>query len=609
VDIVTRVLRALSEAELGDTWPAEFYEDELKHIISDRGRKILKLAARMVNYAPIPRYLRTFSMMSRDKRWNWISGLNSEGMIYDLINVLEFLMFASYFVKPENYRKIGYDRAPLKPPRGEKVVCSISTSDYSMLRDRYDVIVVGSGAGGAVLAWRLVENGFSVALFEAGSSPREEDLLNMHPVIRALRYYWENGLTFTWGTPVISLPIGRVLGGTVTVNSGTLFRAPKEACSEWRDEVGISIPMDRLEDAYKVVEGKLGVRPVPEDLIGSNGEVMRRGAMELGLSHGSTPRPLGNCLGMGECAFGCPFGGKIDMRLSFLREAMDKGLHLFTKSYVDKILFRGRRAVGVSVDINGVRRRVSAHAVVLAAGALSTPKLLRASGVKNRHLGRHLHIHPAAGVTGIMDYEVLGWRGTMQSYYVDELLDEYRTLLLATFPPPGVGYSAGSIPPNEVMRYRYLASIGVQMSDTGEGEVKEKFNSIASYSIDPEDLEKIKVGIRLSSEILFAAGAVKVYPPLKKNMGVSSMGELNRLLDEAGPRRFKLSAYHPQATARMGGDGEIGVVDVGGEVYGYENLFVADASVIPTSTIVNPQLTINALALLIADNVMDVLGG
>ena len=412
------------------------------------------------------------------------------------------------------------------------------------------------------------------------------------------------------GHPIVSLPYGRVLGGTVTVNSGTMFRVPSGVLGNWRRATGARIDSSMLGEAYRVVEDRLGVRPVPEELLGGNARVMREGAEALGLSHGPVRRPLGACRGLGECAFGCPCGGKVDMRLGFLAPAVEQGLEVFTGAEVRRVLVENGRVRGVLVEFAQGLLEVRSRAVVVAAGALNTPRLLEASGVRSRHLGRHLHIHPAAGVSGVMPRRVQGWVGTMQSYYVDDLLEEHHTLLLATFPPPGIGYSAASLPVDELPSYPRLASIGVQTSDDCTGSVSGlRLAGVASYDLCREDLEKLRAGVELAGEILFAAGAERVYPPLKRAEPARSMGELRRMLSSAKPRAYKLSAYHPMSTARMVGDPDAGVVGPGGRVFGVDGLYVADASMLPSTTRVNPQLTINALALLIADNVARDLGG
>jgi choline dehydrogenase-like flavoprotein len=604
--VVVRTLRSLAEARFRNISVEDLSSLEstitgdLLPNLNPRARRLLNLASLALNLASTPTMLKPFSMLSVEDRRRWLERVNVESTIYNLISLLDVVVLATHMANPRVSSRIGYRREEAMSRVRVEPLPTLSRSGKP--RGVYDVIVVGSGAGGSVVAWELTRRGFRVALFEVGPEPSRGDLVKLHPSFRALKYYWDSGLTFTWGNPIIHLPFGRVLGGTVTVNSGTMFRVPGRALNLWYKATGVNVDSGTLEEAYKVVEGVLGVKQVPEHLLGGNAMAMRRGAEALGLKlHGPVRRPLGSCLGLGECAFACPSDGKIDMRLSFLRDAVSRGLEVYTKAHVRRVLLGDGRALGVEVELGGVSVRVESRAVVVSAGALNTPRLLLASGVRNRNLGAHLHIHPALGVTAIMNYKVNGWVGTMQSYYVADLLEDLGVLLLATLPPPGIGYSAGSIPFEEIHEYPYLASIGVQVSDENTGVVSRRaVLGVADYNLSSEDLEKIREGVKLATEILLAAGARKVYLPLKTTQGVYNVEDARRVLDRAKPGLFKLSAYHPMSTARMAGDPSAGVVDGDGRVFNYDNLYVADASIIPSTTIVNPQLTINALSLMVA---------
>jgi choline dehydrogenase-like flavoprotein len=615
---LVRTIKSLAEAQLKSISAEDlnYLESTLKREVlpnlDPKVKRLLNLLSLALELSPIPSTLRLFSTLSIERRRKWLETINVEGTTYDITILLDTLLMVIHMMNPRVSSRINYKR--------EEVVSKIQLEPRTVLsrsgkpQGVYDVVIVGSGAGGAVVAWELVRREFKVALFEVGPEPTQDELIKLHPFLRAFKYYWDNGFTFTWGKPIIDLPFGRVLGGTVTVNSGTMFRMPDEALGLWYKASGITIDSGALNSAYETVERMLGVKQVPENLLGGNAMVMRKGAEALGLKlHGPVRRPLGDpikCRGVGECAFGCPSNGKVDMRLSFLKEAVNKGLEVYTHAFVRRVLLSDGKALGVEVELGGTVVRVESKVVVVSAGALNTPRLLLTSGVKNRNLGAHLHIHPGLGVTAIMDQKVYGWIGTMQSYYVADLLKDFRVLLLATLPPPGIGFSTGSIPFDEIYDYPYIAAIGVQVSDDGTGIVPRRtILGVANYDLSSEDLEKIRRGIELSAEILLAAGAKRVYLPLKVVQGVNSIGEVKEALSKAKPKMFKVSAYHPMSTARMAKDPGTGVVDGDGRVFGYSNLYVADASVLPSTTIVNPQLTINALSLIIAQRIAKELGG
>ncbi|MGC9180241.1 MAG: GMC family oxidoreductase N-terminal domain-containing protein [Vulcanisaeta sp.] len=605
---LTKVINALSETRLSSGIKYSIIQNVINEM-SRESRRMINVSSLITNWAPFLKYFKTFSRMSNEERGQWLNTIKPGSFIDVLVNdLLMFMTTALFFLDEDNAKTINYDRSPLKPIGIVTQAPKLSSANRP--KEMYDVIIIGSGAGGAVVAWELARRGLSVAVFETGLEPTPDDL-RKPPVLRTIKFYWNNGLTTTYGNTIISLPFGKVLGGTTTVNSGTMFRITDQVLSKWSKETGVNIPMSQLEDAYKIVEEKLHIRPVPEELLGNNALIMRRGAEALGLSHGPIRRPLGTCYGQGECAFVCPHGGKLDMRFTFLSEAKNYGAEIFTSSHVIKVIIRNNKAVGVLVNFNGSLLEVRAKVIVVSAGAISSPRILRNSGVRNRNLGKHLHIHPAVGVVGKMNYDVYGWKGTMQSYYVDSLLKD-GILLEATFPPPGIGYSEAS--PSlygEFRNLNKLATIGIQNDDSfSEGYVfpnplHKAMGAVADYDLNREDLERIKRGIELTSEILFAAGAERVYLPLRKNDLARDMAEVKRVLSSINdPKLFKLSAYHPMSSARMGKDPDAGVIDAEGRVFGIDNLYVVDASSLPSSTGgINPQLTINAISLMIAQRI------
>jgi hypothetical protein len=167
-------------------------------------------------------------MLNYEEKRKWLLKIKEESLTYNMINLLELLLSAVYYVNQENAVKINYKREPYILPSNEIIQSTTLSVPLKVPNKKYDVIIVGSGAGGAVSAWNFARKGYNVAIFEIGPEPTREEFLNEHPVYRVLKYYWYNGVTFTWGSPIIHVPFGRVLGGTVTLNSGTMFRIPDE---------------------------------------------------------------------------------------------------------------------------------------------------------------------------------------------------------------------------------------------------------------------------------------------------------------------------------------------------------------------------------------------
>jgi choline dehydrogenase-like flavoprotein len=241
------------------------------------------------------------------------------------------------------------------------------------------------------------------------------------------------------------------------------------------------------------------------------------------------------------------------------------------------------------------------RAVIVAGGALGTPELLQRSGLGGSQVGRNLHIHPACWIGARYEEEVRGWDGVMQSFYVDEWEHE-RILLEATFTPLAFGgawlLGAGRSHQEAMLDFGHIGSIGVHLSDQSAGRIGLGSGGSlrASYSLTREDARRLAFGIARAAEIHFAAGATEVYPNIP-SVGVLKPGDLPAFEAKTlKPSELRLEAFHPMGTARIAADPRQGVCAPDGSVYGTENLYVADASLFPTSVGVNPMMTVIAFA-------------
>jgi choline dehydrogenase-like flavoprotein len=466
-----------------------------------------------------------------------------------------------------------------------------------------DVAIVGSGAGGAAAAVALAEAGLEVVVIEAGEN-LDRDSYPSDPLAAIAALYRDAGLTVAEGLPPIPVPVARAVGGTTVINSGTCFRAPAEVLEGWRERFGIGWAGD-LDSRYAAAEEMLRVAPVDTERMGRNGQLAMEGAAAIGASGGPISRNAGSCVQCSSCPLGCPIDAKRGMHVSYLPRAVAAGARIRAGIEAERLLLDGRRAVGVACTTAGNgRRRLTVRArraVLVAAGALGTPELLLRSGLRGSHLGRNLHIHPACWVGARYPEEVRGWEGVMQSYYVDEW--EPRGILLeATFTPLAFGGAwlpgVGSAHQRAILDFASVGSIGVHLSDRSSGKVglANEGSVRAAYRLSSEDAARLRFGIARAAEIHFAAGATEVYPNIAR-AGTLRPGDLARF--EAAsfrPAELRLEAFHPMGTARMAADPADGVCAPDGAVHGFEGLYVADASLFPTSLGVNPMMTIVAFA-------------
>jgi len=306
------------------------------------------------------------------------------------------------------------------------------------------------------------------------------------------------------------------------------------------------------------------------------------------------------------CPTGCAIDAKRAMHVSELPRAVAAGCLIRARARVKGVIVESGRAVGVRCS-GGYE--VRARAVVLAAGALGTPELLLSQGLANSsgQVGRHLRIHPACWVGASYDEPVRGWDGVMQSWAVDEWND--RGLFLeATFTPLSFGGQwlpgAGAPFKERLERFGHLGVIGVHLSDRSEGRVAARGRrSRITYRLTDDDAATLRFGIARAADVHFAAGASEVFPQLGR-VGTLRPGEQERKVEQARfrPAELRLEAFHPMGTARMGSDPRRSVVSPSGETHDVPGLWVADASLFPTSLRVNPMVTIMAFARRIASS-------
>jgi len=489
---------------------------------------------------------------------------------------------------------------------------TITPSEESRSVVRADAVIVGSGAGGAMAARTLARAGLDTVVLEEGRRWTVEDFRTTHPMDRYAGLYRGAGATVAVGRPSIVLPVGRAVGGTTVVNSGTCYRPPMAVQRRWRDEFGIGLAdPERLAGRLDDVEHTLRVAPVPLEIMGRNGRLLLDAAATLGWRAAPIPRNAPGCEGCCQCAIGCPRNAKFGVHLNALPQACAAGARIVSHARVERVLHRNGRACGVRARRpNGTALDVLADTVIVAAGATETPALLRRSGLgAHPRLGRNLALHPATVLAGRFEEDVVAWHGVLQSAAVHELHESQGVLIEATSTPPGMGsmvfpgYGAGLL--DWLERAPQVATFGAMVADRGVGSVSSvRGETLVRYSIDRADLAKVMVAIEAMGRLLFAAGAVEVLTGLHDAPTVTSVPGLQDALRRSGPRSLHLAAFHPTGTAAAGADAQRCPVDETGQLRGVDGVWVADASILPSCPEVNPQVSIMAMALGVADEVV-----
>ncbi|MCK6510960.1 GMC family oxidoreductase [Myxococcota bacterium] len=470
-----------------------------------------------------------------------------------------------------------------------------------------DAIIVGSGAGGAVMAHALASAGWSVLVVEEGAYYHRKTFLASSSDI-SLHLYQNQGMAFALGDPPIYLPTGRSVGGTTTVNSGTCYRPPHGILEEWQAMGLEQWGSEQLAPHFAQVEAALGVAPAQAAYLGKAGSVIAQGSERMGYIHRPLLRNAPECDGQGRCAFGCPTEAKRSTNTSYIPMALKKGAYIAPQTRLTAIFGeasaqntqRIRKAQLLHLPTQTTVTLPCKH-LILAAGTLRTPYLLKAAGVQNAWLGRNLSIHPAVSVLAEFDQpsslQAIPQGYAVESFHEQGLLFEGGTVPLEIL--AGASSLWGDALQSQMAAYPRLAHFGFMVRDKGRGRLLPSLNGqpTVHYQLSPQDARKIHRGFEILAGIYLAAGAKQVWPQMHAGPSLRSFRDLRAFAASPLPAsHIDISAYHPLGTARLGRTPDKGVVDPQGRVFGWQGLYVADGSILPSSPAVNPQITIMAAA-------------
>ena len=482
-----------------------------------------------------------------------------------------------------------------------------------------DVVIVGSGAGGGVVAGVLAQAGHHVVVLEKGGHHIEADFT--HREFEAFRDMYERAGVLTSEDLGVVVLAGSTLGGGTTINWAASFRTPDHVLHEWESEhhlTGFTGP--EFQQALDAVCAR-GHVDCDESQFNPQNQALYDGCQKLGYHAGVIPRNVNGCGECGWCCFGCAIGAKQSVLKTWLRDAVDSGAEIVTNCHADRVLIESGRAVGVTAHTVGTATgehsliTVRARIVVVAAGALHSPALLLRSGVPNPNIGLNLRLHPTTSIRGEFAHKAEPWRGVMMAAYSDELenLDGQHYGVKLETPPAHPGLLGFATPwlgardyKSLLARISHQALLVILCRERGSGRITldKAGRPRIHYSLSPVDVGHIQQGIEGALRVMAAAGAVEVgtlhagLPYFRPNGNDSDFENYLRRVRRAGtaPNLLDLFSAHQMGTCRMGGERAHSVLDHNGQSWEVKNLFVADASTFPTPSGVNPMITIQAVA-------------
>ncbi|RSK50941.1 FAD-dependent oxidoreductase [Hymenobacter rigui] len=488
-----------------------------------------------------------------------------------------------------------------------------------------DVLVIGSGAGGGVVAGELAAAGYEVLVLEKGPYFHGSDFTQREVDMLGALYDARGTLSTQDGS--IGLLAGSCLGGGTTVNWAGSFRTPDYVLQEWaREHQAPHFVAASFRESMDAVSRVLSVNIEHTRHNGQN-QALLDGSQRLGQEVKLIPRNERHqssseqqFQGLGYSCFGDRYGVKQGTLNTYLQTAFEHGARILCNTHVERVTIAqgqatGAEAVYTAPDGRPLRLTVRARRVVVAGGSVQTPALLLRSGVQHPHLGRHLHLHPTVVVSGLYQQRMDPWHGPMMSVVNDgfTMLDGTNFGAKLETPPAHPGLMSMVLPwrsgrqHKELMRQAaHIGSFIVLTRDRDGGIVTIDRHGapLIDYTLSDFDRSHLLQGVQAAANIHVAAGAHTVLlphgtlPVLRAENGRALNPEVLSSLPHLSwkANQFGLYSAHQMSSCRMGGDAATHPTSPTGELYAVRNLFVADASAFPACSGVNPMLTIMALA-------------
>ena len=485
-----------------------------------------------------------------------------------------------------------------------------------------DVAIVGSGAGAGITAELLAASGLDVVIVEEGPLRSSTDFRQLES--EAYPQLYQESAARKTTDKAISIMQGRCVGGATTVNWTSSFRTPPATLAWWQQQFGLSeMTETSMAPWFERAEARLSIAPWPV-APNRNNELLRQGALKLGVAADPIRRNVKGCWNLGSCGLGCPTNAKQSMLVTTIPAALEKGARLLVQTRAEKFELSGGRAAAllcVPVQQDGSpasqqTTRIVARHYVVAGGAIGSPALLLRSGAPDPHqrLGRRTFLHPVVVSAGTYAEPVEAWSGAPQTLYSDHFLHVgpidgpigYKLEAAPLHPVifsstlPGFGPEQAALMKDLPHTHAQLALMRDGFHEQAAGgsvKLRGDGSPVLDYTLTPFIMEGARRAFLSMAEMQFAAGARTVLPAHELAAPLSSWAVARKLIEALPmkPLLTRVVSAHVMGGCGMAGKPELGVARPDGTHWQIENLSVHDGSLFPTNIGANPQLSIYGL--------------
>ena len=599
-----------------------------------RSKWVMKVVLTAMEFYPLLSLHAPLSQMLPDDRLNFLKKRFQavNGALPDwylrlrqaAIRMSKQLCYMGYYSDPRVHPSVGYtpflkrkdvqerrDQFPGNPSQSASLHV-LEESDLTGDNITADVVIVGSGAGASILANQLIGLGRQVLLVERGGIERPSTF-NDDEVDMVSRLYADGALQLSRDFR-FQVFQGSCVGGSTVVNNAVCFETPDYILDKWIDEMGVGMDRARYQQSMAAIYKLMHISHTPvmtnDKNLNPGGRIFADACEKMGYSHPEVDSVMANiegCLGCGYCNIGCQFGKKLSMLDTILPQTQQmypNKLQIIAGCEVIKFNKKGSRIVSLTGQFKSGRKvTISGNTFVSSAGAISSSILLIKSKLGIVNAGKRLAFNLGSQITAVFDQPVNSYDGLQISHFLKT--DDHRYVMETWYNPPM--FQSTAMPGwfdqhfHNMQHYANMACTGILVGTASNAEVKASglLGRDISYVPTEDDFNSLMDGLEKAAEIYLAGGgAVRIMPNTFTYYEYKTVQELkdNLRKDVKSSRDISTGTGHPQGGNVMSSDPATGVVDEQFKVFGFDNLFVCDASVFPTSLGVNPQVTVMTLA-------------